>query len=161
MLVKLANSMFNMTSRVKAASPGVNLDNRYITDHPESLEMWKVVPIVCCCFFSSELLDPLLKFKGTSPETVSESQRKTYWAYFLKMLTYNFKMCLSWQFSASTKFATRFNLLYRSVLGAFPFHSTPSHPPVSLWFLITCFLLFPVYLGYISFLLPCRKLLES
>lgn len=160
MLIKLANSMFNVTSKVKAESPGVNLDNRYITNHPESLGMWKVVPIVCF-FFSSELLDPLLKFKGTAPKTVSESQRKTYWAYFLKMLTYNFKMCLSWQFSASTKFATRFSLLYCSVFGAFPFHSTPSHPSISLWFLIICFLSFPVYLGYISFLLPCSKLLEN
>lgn len=43
--------MFNVTSKVKAESPGVNLDNRYITNHPESLGMWKVVPIVCFFFF--------------------------------------------------------------------------------------------------------------
>lgn len=51
MLIKLANSMFNVTSKVKAESPGVNLDNRYITNHPESLGMWKVVPTVCFFFF--------------------------------------------------------------------------------------------------------------
>lgn len=47
MLIKLSYSMFNVTSKVKMMSPGVNQDNKYITEHPESLETWKVVPIVC------------------------------------------------------------------------------------------------------------------
>lgn len=38
-------------------------------------------------FYPDKLLDLLLKFKTTSPDKVSEGQRKTYWAYSLKILT--------------------------------------------------------------------------
>lgn len=45
--------MYTMTSKVRAVSLGVNLDNKCITEHPESLETWKVGHIVC--FFSFQM----------------------------------------------------------------------------------------------------------
>lgn len=68
--------MFNMTSTVRAVSLDINLDDKCTAEHPESLETWKVGHVVCFFFFSDELLDPVLKLKGGSPDKISE--RKTY-----------------------------------------------------------------------------------
>lgn len=52
-----------MTSKVRAVSLDVNLDDECIAEHPESLETWKVGHTVCFFFFQMNYWTQCLNLK--------------------------------------------------------------------------------------------------